>query len=227
MGIQALHMNPLPKEVSPPLEIAAQGLTLRTGRGTVYENVDLSLAAGCVAAIMGPSGSGRTALLLTLAGRMKPTAGSAVVCGFDLRREARRVRRVVGLGIFPGVNDLDDTTSIQAQVKSELTLHRLPHDSQAVHRLLERFGVEARPHDEIGSLSRPDHILLGVGLGLLHGPRVLMVDDADLNLTVAERIKVWRTLRGLGDEGLTVLTACVEPPNGGYADFVFDMGALR
>jgi ABC-type multidrug transport system ATPase subunit len=158
---------------------------------------------------------------------MRPTAGSATVAGLDIRDNARRVRRVVGLGIFPGVNDLDATTSIEAQVKTELILHHLPHDGKAVHRLLDRFGVGAKPSDEIGSLTRAEQILLGVGLGLLNKPRVLMVDGADLNLTSAERTEVWRALRGLGDAGITVLTACVEPPASKYADYFYRMGGAR
>ncbi len=215
------------QEIAPTPEVLAQGLTLCTRRGAVYRDVDLSLNKGEVAAIAGPSGSGKTALLLTLAGRMRPTSGSATVCGFDVTKSARRVRRLIGLSIFPGVNDLDDTTTIEAQVRAELILHHLPHDKAAVHRLLQDFDVDAQPRAEIGSLSRAEQILLGIGLGLLHRPRVLMVDGADLNLTGDERSRVWRTVRELGNQGITVMTSCVEPPPAGFADIVYSMGGAR
>jgi ABC-2 type transport system ATP-binding protein len=221
------HQSEVPAEAAPVAEIMAEGLTLRTRRGVVYENVDLAVGYGALVAVMGPSGSGRTALLLSLAGRMRFTQGSATVCGFDVSHDARRVRRTVGLSVFPGVNDLDETTTIRTQVRAELILHRLPHDDRAVHELLERFGVHAAPHEDIGSLKRGEQPLLGIGLGLLHRPRVLMVDNADLNLTSAEQEVVWRTLRKLGGEGITVMATCVDRPAPGRADVIYDMGAVQ
>jgi ABC-2 type transport system ATP-binding protein len=227
MNTLVAHQNEVPAGGATPSEVLAEGLTLRTRRGVVYENVDLAVGRGALVAVMGPSGSGRTALLLGLAGRMRFTQGSATVCGLDVSHDARRVRRTVGLSVFPGVNDLDETTSIQTQVRAELILHRLPHDDRAVHELLERFGVHAAPHEDIGSLDRGEQLLLGVGLGLLHQPRVLMVDNADLNLTGAEQEVVWRALRKLGDEGITVMATCVDRPAPGRADVIYDMGVAR
>jgi ABC-2 type transport system ATP-binding protein len=208
-------------------QVLAEGLALRTRRGVVYQNVDLALQPGGLAAVVGPSGSGRTALLLTLAGRIRFTDGRAAVCGLDVARDPRKVRRLVGLGIFPEVNELDDTTSIGAQVKAEAVLHRLPHDERAVKNLLERFRIVAEPGTHIGDLSRAEQILLGAGLGLLHKPPVLMVDEADLNLTLAEQALVWSVLRELADGGTTVLASCVEAPAPGRADVVVDLGGAR
>jgi ABC-type multidrug transport system ATPase subunit len=227
MGMSTPLESSIHHQTSASPIVNADKLTLRTPRGVVFADVDLSVEKGSVAALFGPSGSGRTALLLTLAGRMKPSAGTASVAGLEIGRHARRVQRMVGLGVFPGVNDLDDTISIASQVRAELVLHHLPRNARAVHDLLERFGIEANPHQEIGSLSRADSILLGVGLGLLHDPQVLMVDSADLNLTAAECARVWGALRQLADDGLTVLAACVEPPSGAYADLSYDLGATR
>jgi ABC-2 type transport system ATP-binding protein len=207
--------------------VLAQGLTLRTRRGVVYENVDLALQPGGLAAVVGPSGSGRTALLLSLAGRIRFTEGSAAVCGLDVARDARKVRRLVGLGVIPDVNGLDDTTTIGAQVKAELILHRLPHDERAVRHLLESFRIEAEPGTSIGDLGRGEQILLGAGLGLLHKPPVLMVDEADLNLTQAEQAEVWSVLRGVAAGGTAVVASCVEAPAPGRADVVVDLGGAR
>lgn len=207
--------------------VVARGLALRTRRGSVYEDVDLSVGFGQTAAIVGASGSGRTALLLTLAGRMRPSAGFAEVCGFDIAKSAGRVRKLVGLGIFPGVNDLDETATVAAQVKAELILNHLPHDGRAVHQLLERVGVDAEPHTAIGSLTRAEQLLLGVGLGLLGQPQILMVDGADLSLTIQEQLRVWEVLHRLAENGPTIMTACVEAPLPGCADVVYQMGGLR
>lgn len=182
---------------------------------------------GEVAAVTGTSGSGRTALLLTLAGRMRFTQGSAKVCGYDLARCSARVRRVAGLAVFPGVNDLDDCASVETQVRTELRLHHLPHDAQAVRSLLDRYHVQAGLGAEIGSIGRGAQVLLGIALGMLDRPRVLMVDEADLNLTLHERESVWKTLTEIAAQDVTVMATCVEPPASGCAGVVYDMGGQR
>ncbi len=207
--------------------VEARGLTMYTRRGVVYEDVNLDLAPGEVAAVTGASGSGRTALLLTLAGRMRFNKGSARVCGHDVARHSGRVRRVVGLAVFPGVNDLDDATSVQTQVRTELRLRHLPHDAQAVRTLLDRYHVQADLAAEIGSIGRGAQTLLGIALGMLDKPKVLMVDEADLNLTTDERQLVWLTLREIAAEDVTVMATCVERPAAGCADVVYDMGGQR
>ena len=145
----------------------------------------------------------------------------------DVARDARKVRRLVGLGVIPGVNGLDDTTTIGAQVKAELILHRLPHDERAVRQLLERFRIEAEPGTPIGDLGRGEQVLLGAGLGLLHKPPALMVDEVDLNLTQAEQAQVWSVLRDVAAGGTTVVASCVEAPAAGRADVVVDLGGAR
>jgi ABC-2 type transport system ATP-binding protein len=207
--------------------VLAEGLTLRTRRGVVYENVDLTMKPGGLAAVVGPSGSGRTALLLSLAGRLRFSEGRAVLCGLDVARQARKVREVVGLGIFPGVNELDDTVTIGAQVKAELVLHRLPHDERSVKNVLEKCRIEVQPCTHFATLNRGEQMLLGVGLGLLHKPRVLMVDNADLSLTQAEQAKVWSILRETADGGTTVVASCVEAPGYGRVDAVVELGGVR
>jgi ABC-type multidrug transport system ATPase subunit len=206
-----------------PAELVAEGLTLRTRRGPVYEDVGLTLERAGLGVLTGPSGAGKTALLLTLAGRMRFTGGTATVCGLDVRRDARSVRRLVGLGIIPGITDLDDTTTIAAQVRAELTLHRLAHDERAVHDLLGRFELEAHPDAEIGSLGKGEQLLLGIGLGLIHSPRVLMVDGVDTNLTAAEQTMVWAALRRVCDGGVTVLATSLDDPPDAQADLVVRM----
>jgi ABC-2 type transport system ATP-binding protein len=219
----AVHDAAPPNLAERPVEMLAKGLSLRTRRGVVYEDIDLSLERGTLGALVGPSGSGKTALLLGLSGRMRFTEGSATVCGLDVRHDARRVRGLVGLGIIPGVNDLDDTTTIAAQVRAELTLYRLPHDDRAVHRLLDGLNIGSDPHAQIGSLSKGQQTLLGIGLGLLHNPRVLMVDGADLNLTEAEQGRVWGSLRRICDGGVTIMATCLDRPLVAGPDVVIDM----
>lgn len=94
--------------------LSARGLELETYAGFVYRNVDLDVFKGRVTAVRGRNGSGKSALLLTLAGRMKPTGGMLFVGGLELPRERAKAERHVGLGLFKGLNDLPENLSARS-----------------------------------------------------------------------------------------------------------------
>src|SRR5882757_4798891 len=92
-------------EPEPPQElIRAEQFGLRTRRGWVFRDVELSLTAGSVTAITGPAGSGRSMLLLTLAGRAKPTTGRLVVAGQERRPD---IRQLVAVARITGAVELE------------------------------------------------------------------------------------------------------------------------
>lgn len=82
--------------------VTAEGFGLKGPRGWVFRDVRLDAAPGSLVAVEGPSGSGRTCLLLALTGRMKPTEGRAEVGGERLPRRMAAVRRFSALGPVPG-----------------------------------------------------------------------------------------------------------------------------
>ena len=189
------------------LAVAAAGLTLMTRRGTVYENIDVAAPVGALVAFTGPAGSGRTALLLTLAGRMQHTSGRADVCGHPLPRAAAAVRRSVGLGETSRVNDIDAALGVGAVMRAELLLAGRPAAVHDIASALDVAGLDPYRATRIDSLDVPDRFALGVALGLAGRPQVLAVDDAGLGCTPMERRAVWALLRKIADSGVTVLAA--------------------
>ena len=77
--------------------ISARGLGLRTSAGWVYRGIDLEVPPGGLAVVTGPARSGKTALLLTVAARMKAGEGALSVAGLDARRRPSAVRHLVGM----------------------------------------------------------------------------------------------------------------------------------
>jgi ABC-type multidrug transport system ATPase subunit len=194
--------------------VAAVDLTLRGPRGDVYQNVSFKAEPGQLAAVVGPSGSGRTSLLLTLAGRMKPGSGSAAVAGLPLPRRAAAVRRIVALGAVTGVNDLDGGLTVEEHLTERLMLRS--HGPKAHRRVagaLDAAGLTAAELPlRADTLSAEQAFRTALAAALLARPRVLAVDDVGDRLTVTERDAAWATLRVLADSGLTVLAATREAP---------------
>ncbi|GLW95927.1 ATP-binding cassette domain-containing protein [Microtetraspora sp. NBRC 16547] len=206
------------------VEVVAEDLTLKGEHGTVYSGVSLTAKPGTLTAVVGAAGSGRTSLLLTLAGRMKPTSGTLVVGG---QSRIRRIQRAAALGLTSGVNELDGALSVREHLHERLGPWGLPwrrRYASTAGAALARAGLDvtALPGGErtlARQLTRDQAVRLGITLALLDRPGLLLVDDADLGLPEARGNELWRTLRDLADGGLTVVASCTGPALAGrHAD---------
>ena len=115
---------------------SARGLGLKTPLGCPYSGIDFDIAQGQVFVLRGRSGTGKTALLLTIAGRMLPTKGKIRVLGSKLPFGARKVQKQVGLAFFEGLNELDDAQRVQRAVAAEFELHGRKAEKAAVAQYL-------------------------------------------------------------------------------------------
>ncbi|TQN32727.1 ABC transporter family protein [Haloactinospora alba] len=191
--------------------VEANGLALRTRQGPVYAGVTFTALPGSLTAFHATSGSGRTSLLLSLAGRMRPSHGSLHVDGHPVPASARRVRRVSALGLFDGVNDLDERLRVTEHL-SERTHLRLRPAGRSQHRaaLSDADLPDVDTRALVRDLSMVEKRRLGVALALLEEPRLLLVDNADHGLTPDEQADFARTLGKLADAGLTVVASCTD-----------------
>ncbi|TFE49693.1 ATP-binding cassette domain-containing protein [Streptomyces sp. ICN441] len=215
--------------------VRARGFGLRGPRGWAFRKVDVEAGPGSLIAIEGPSGSGRTCLLLALSGRMKPAEGHAEVGGLRLPRRMAAVRRISALGPVPGVSDLDPALTVAEHLRERVLLQRRfdgslrallrpPGERAAADRtrLAEALSVAGLDVDAlpkagrtaVRDLGRLEVLRLSVALALIGRPRLLAVDDADLKLSGTDRAEAWRLLRDVAAGGTTVLTVCSEAPEG-------------
>ncbi|WP_369204241.1 ATP-binding cassette domain-containing protein [Streptomyces sp. PU-14G] len=216
--------------------VSAADFGLDGPRGPVFEGVGFAAEAGALIAVTGPSGSGRTCLLLALTGRMKAGRGHAKVAGHPLPRRMAAVRRIAALGPVPGVNDLDPALTVTEQARERVLLRRRfgsplrsllrPRAQRAaasrekLEQALATAGLDldALPkggRTAVRDLERLEELRLSVALALLGDPALLAVDDLDLKLSEAERETAWALLRTVADTGVTVLAVCSEPPGEG------------
>ncbi|RYJ31289.1 ABC-type multidrug transport system, ATPase component [Streptomyces sp. L-9-10] len=221
--------------------VLAEDLGLKGARGWAFRHVHLDAAPGTVVVIEGPSGSGRTCLLLALTGRMRPTEGRAEIAGLPLPRAMAAVRRISGLGPVPGVSDLDPALTVAEHLRERALLQRRfggsprsllrPRAQRAaeardrIDAALTAAGLDtaALPKGErtsVRDLERLEALRLSVALALIGRPRLLAVDDLDLKLSDADRAAAWRLLRSVAEDGTTVLAVCGQAPGDQDADTV-------
>ncbi|MFG3035525.1 ATP-binding cassette domain-containing protein [Streptomyces sp. NPDC048330] len=213
--------------------VVADGFGLKGPRGWVFREVSFRAEPGALVAIEGPSGSGRTCLLLALTGRMKSHEGGAEVGGLPLPRKMAGVRRISGLGQVPGVSELDPAFTVAEHLRERALLQRRYDGS--VRALLRRpaeraatsrarieeavaaagLDLDALPKGErtsVRDLERLEALRLSIALALIGRPRLLAVDDTDLKLSDADRAEAWALLRSVAASGTTVLAVCSEAP---------------
>ncbi|MGN9792749.1 ATP-binding cassette domain-containing protein [Streptomyces sp. OZ13] len=215
--------------------MSAGDFGLRGPRGWAFRSVDIEAEPGALVAIEGPSGSGRTCLLLALTGRMRPTEGRAEVAGLQLPRRMAAVRRISALGPVSGVSDLDPALTVAEHLRERALLQRRFDGSvralfrpraertaaaaERVERALAAAGLDLatlpkRERTAVRDLERLEELRLSVALALIGGPRLLAVDDVGLKLSDTERAAAWDLLRSIADSGTTVVAVCGEAPEG-------------
>ncbi|GGX61691.1 ABC transporter ATP-binding protein [Streptomyces fructofermentans] len=211
----------------------AEDFGLRGPRGWVFRGVGADVEPGSLVAVEGPSGSGRTCLLLALTGRMRPTEGRVRVGRSELPRHMAAVRRVTALAHVPGVTDLEPALSVAEHLRERALLQRRFGDSvRGLLRPRARRSAEARRQVDdalaaagldvdalpkgartaVRDLERVEALRLSVALALIGRPRLLGVDDTDLKLSEGERAEVWELLRSLAAAGTTVVAVCSTAP---------------
>ncbi|MFJ4712255.1 ATP-binding cassette domain-containing protein [Streptomyces sp. NPDC088785] len=213
--------------------VTAAGFGVKGPRGWAFRDVGLDAAPGSLVAVEGPSGSGRTCLLLALTGRMRPAEGDARIAGLALPRHMAAVRRLSALAHVPGVTDLDPALTVAEHLRERALLQRrfdgpwraLPRprreraaaarrriDDALAGAGLDLDALPKKARTAVRDLERVEALRLSLALALIGRPRLLGVDDTDLKLSDQARAGVWDQLRSVAAAGTTVLAVCAEAP---------------
>jgi ABC-2 type transport system ATP-binding protein len=191
--------------------ITARGLSrsFRTKAGPVHavQGIDLDVDSGEIVGLLGPNGAGKTTTLRMLTTLLSPSGGTATVAGHDLLTDPRNVRRNIGY-----VAQVGAAPSAGTKVGEELvTQARLQGMSKAdaVRRLaelapsLQLSGLEDRALLELSGGQRRR---FDIGLGLMHSPSLVFLDEPSAGLDPQSRANLWEHIRSLRDTlGLTVV----------------------
>jgi ABC-2 type transport system ATP-binding protein len=183
--------------------IEANGLGLRTRQGWVYRDVDLTLPEGSVAAVAGPAGSGRTMLLLTLAGRAKPSTGELRVGEATSRPD---IRRQVTVARATGAVELDPDLTV-GDSRREAGLLFYGADLDWAEKLV---GLEVDGTTVVGDLAPDDATLFALALAASARPVAVVLDDVDRHTTPDQQRRIWAALTAVAAAGITVVASTID-----------------
>ena len=185
--------------------ISADGLRKAYGEKLVLDGVGLSIDEGEVFALLGPNGAGKTTTVKILSTLIPADAGTASVMGYDLHREAGKVRAVIGVtGQFSAVDTL------LTGEENLLLMGRLRHLPGAVRRartaqLLQRFDLVDAAKQTSATYSGGMKRRLDIAMTLMGRPRLIFLDEPTTGLDPRSRHTMWGQIRDLVAEGVTIL----------------------
>jgi len=185
--------------------IQAEGLVKRFGETRALNGVSLAVRPGRILGVLGPNGAGKTTTVRVLATLIRPDGGRAEVGGHDVVKEGHQVRRLIGLtGQYAGVDELLTGTENLVLIGRLLGLSRSGARARAAE-LLRRFDLWDARDRAAKTFSGGMRRRLDLAASLVGRPSVLYLDEPTTGLDPRSRNGLWEMVRGLADDGVTVL----------------------
>lgn len=185
--------------------IELQQLQKSYGAITALQDLTLEVPEGCLFGMLGPNGAGKTTALRVLATLLSPDSGSVRVAGLDALAEPRAVRRVLGYVAQEVAIDKILTGRELLQLQGDLYhLGRYDRDAR-IADLIDRLAMEAWIDRRCGTYSGGMRRRLDLAAGLLHRPKLLVLDEPTVGLDIESRAAIWELLQLLVSQGTSVL----------------------
>ncbi|NKQ26135.1 ATP-binding cassette domain-containing protein [Streptomyces galbus] len=185
--------------------VTVRGLVKHYGDTKALDGVDLDVREGTVMGVLGPNGAGKTTLVRILSTLLAPDAGRATVAGYDVVRQPRQLRRVIGLtGQYASVDEKLSGWENLYLIGRLLDLSRKDTRARA-DELLERFSLTEAARRPVGTYSGGMRRRLDLAASMIGRPAVLYLDEPTTGLDPRTRNEVWDEVKAMVGDGVTVL----------------------
>jgi len=185
--------------------IDVKGLTKDFGPKRVVDDFDIRVPRGAIYGFLGPNGSGKTTTIRMLCGLLTPDAGEGTCLGFDVRKDAQKIKTEVGY--MTQKFSLYEDLSIRENLDFVGRMYRLDRRKQRVDKALEDLGLADRSKQLAGTLSGGWKQRLALAACLLHEPQLLLLDEPTAGVDPKARRDFWDEIRRLAAQGVTVLVS--------------------
>jgi ABC-2 type transport system ATP-binding protein len=183
------------------MSVKTYELTKYFGKLCAVDHINLD-AGNEIFGLLGPNGAGKTTAVLILTTLLKPSAGEAYVCGYDVVKDAKKVRNVISY--VPQDMAVDIKLTGKENVLLFAKLYGVADRKKKVDEVLELMGLSERADDRVSGYSGGMRRRLELAQALVHEPRVLFLDEPTLGLDVSARRKMWEHISSLKKKGVTI-----------------------
>jgi lipooligosaccharide transport system ATP-binding protein len=185
--------------------IMLRGVVKRFGDLTAVDGLDLEVPAGVCLGLLGPNGAGKSTTMRILTAQAVADAGVVEVLGYPVPRHSKLAR--AEMGVVPQQDNLDEELTARENLEVFAHLYRVPRDRRraAVDDALALAHLTERQLTRVGDLSGGMRRRLLIARGLVHKPRLVLLDEPTVGLDPQVRAELWGLITGLRAGGTTVL----------------------
>ena len=186
-------------------EILIENLTKKFEDVTAVDGLSLEIEKGELFGLLGPNGAGKTTIIKVLCGLIKPTSGSIHVGGFDVLKEAAKVKELIG--VCPQDTAAYPFLSGRENVELFGNLHTLPKEKlkKSTDELIEKMSLSEDANRRLGKYSGGMKRRINLIMALVHDPQIAFLDEPTVALDPQSRHAVWDFIRELGKKGKTII----------------------
>jgi lipooligosaccharide transport system ATP-binding protein len=185
--------------------ISLRGLVKRFGEITAVDGLDLEVPTGTCFGLLGPNGAGKSTTMRTLTAQAIADEGEISVLGHPIPAESKQAR--AQMGVVPQLDNLDTELSVRQILEVFARLYRVARAERgaAVERAMGIANLRDRADTKVSELSGGMRRRLLIARGLVHEPRLLLLDEPTVGLDPQVRQELWSLIDGRRAEGVTVL----------------------
>ncbi len=180
--------------------IELKSLTKSFGDVIAVNDISLSVKPGEIFGFLGPNGAGKSTTIMILTTLLKPTSGQAMICGFDVMTNAKKVRE--NIGYVQQETTVDEYLTGRENLLLQAKLNHIPKNeiNKRIDELLELIELTDKQDKTVGTYSGGMRKRLDIAGGLLHRPKVLFLDEPTVGLDIQTRRKIWQYIKKIHDE---------------------------
>ncbi|WP_458760422.1 ABC transporter ATP-binding protein [Afipia sp. TerB] len=194
-----------PPPADTDIAIDVSGLSKSFNGHEVVHDLSMQVKRGSIYGFLGPNGSGKTTTIRMLCGLLTPDSGEGTCLGYDIRRDADKIKRLVGYMTqrFSLYQDL----SVRENLEFVARLYGVNNPRKAARDMIDRLGLKGREEQLAGELSGGWKQRLALGACTLPSPQLLLLDEPTAGVDPKARRDFWNEIHALAADGLTVLVS--------------------
>ena len=180
--------------------IEIESLTKNFGKVKAVDDISFNVEEGEIFGFLGPNGAGKSTTMMILTTLLKPTSGRALVAGFDVVSQAKKVRE--NIGFVQQEIAVDDYLTGRENLILEGRLNHIPSNliDERIDQVLDLIELVEKQNETVDTYSGGMRKRLDLAGGLLHRPKVLFLDEPTVGLDIQTRRKIWDYIKKIHKE---------------------------
>lgn len=185
--------------------IEVNGLVKKFGDFTAVDNISFQVPKGKIFGFLGPNGSGKSTTIRMLCGVLTPTEGNAAVLGYDIVKEAEKIKQ--NIGYMSQKFSLYEDLTVSENLDFYAGIYGLDKKQRDERKkgIISMAGLEGRENNLTKNLSGGWKQRLALGCALIHKPKLLILDEPTAGVDPVSRRIFWEMIYGLAKQGITIL----------------------